>query len=176
MKRKLYITAIALILLSLLMYEYYFIIPQTDVIKEMISSKQETLQKYERFINEAGSAEEGIKKAIAATDSIKSQLISEKSRYRAAAILQGRIESVAGKSGLKIMSIRPLNMVKYESYAGIPVYMDCSGDMKQLSEFLKLVENDAIMLKIDKININAVNITNPKDLRIRIQLSGLLKP
>ncbi|MEW6214517.1 MAG: type 4a pilus biogenesis protein PilO [Nitrospirota bacterium] len=173
MKKKLYIVAIAILILSLFIYEYYFVMPQSESIRGSIVSKYETLQKYEKFINEVGTTEDVIKKAIEDTDNIEAGLIKEGSKFLASARLQRKVEDLAEKAELKIMSIRPLNVVKYDTYTGIPLYLDGSGDIKQLSEFLRLIESDKMLIKIDKINVSVVNIQNPKDLRVRIQISGL---
>lgn len=175
MRKKVYIIGLAILILSLLMFEFYFVVPQSKNLEESIALKYETLQKYERFIREAETTEGAIKKAIEQTDEIKKQIITENSRFLASAVLQRKVEGLAEKAGLKIMSIRPLNVVKYETYMGIPIYFDGSGDIKKISEFLRLVESDKMLIKIDKISMNILNISNPKDLRVRIQISGLSK-
>lgn len=175
LKKRLYIVAIGILVLSIFIYEHYFIIPQSAHIRESIIAKYETLQRYEEFIKNAGITENDIKKLIEETDNIEAGLIKEKSEFLASARLQRGIETFAEKAGLKITAIRPLNVVKYDTYTGVPLYFEGNADIKQLSEFLRLIESEKMLTKIDKMNISITNIQNPKDLKIKIQVSGLVR-
>jgi hypothetical protein len=70
-------------------------------------------------------------------------------------------------------TIRPLSAVKLNDYSVVPVYFEGNANIKQVSEFLKLVESNPIMLKIDKLSLNITNMQKPDDLRFKIQMSGL---
>ncbi len=175
LKKRLYIVAIGILILSIFIYEHYFIIPQSANIRESIIAKYETLRKYEEFIKDTGITEDDIKKVIEETDNMEERLIKEKSEFLASARLQREIEAFAEKAGLKITTIRPLNVVKYNTYTGVPLYFEGNADIKQLSEFLRIIESEKILTKIDKMNISVTNIQNPKDLKIKMQVSGLVK-
>jgi hypothetical protein len=138
-------------------------------------AKYETLQKYEEFMRGKEITEDDIKKVIEETDNIEAGLIKERSEFLASARLQREIETFAEKAGLKITAIRPLNVVKYDTYTGVPLYFEGNADIKQLGEFLRLIESEEMLTRIDKMNISVINIQNPKDLKIKIQVSGLVK-
>ena len=68
------------------------------------------------------------------------RLITEKSDFLASAKMQGEITDLTGKTGLNVATIRPMNAVKLNAYSVIQVYFEGNGNIKQVSEFLKLVE------------------------------------
>jgi len=63
--------------------------------------------------------------------------------------------------------------VKLNDYTVVPVYFEGNGNIKQLSNFLKLVESDKLLLKIEKLSINMTNMQKTEDLKFKIQIAGL---
>ena len=106
---------------------------------------------------------------------LEKRLITEKSDFLASAKMQREITGLTNKTGLNVATIRPMNEVKLNAYRIIQVYFEGNGDIKQVSEFLKLVESDPLMLKIDKLSLNITNMQNTDDLKFKIQISGLSK-
>ena len=64
---------------------------------------------------------------------------------------------------------------KVNDYHSIPIYFEGNGSIRGISEFLRLIEADGLLIKIDKLGLNITNMQNPKDLKFKIQVSGLAK-
>jgi hypothetical protein len=61
------------------------------------------------------------------------------------------------------------------TYSIIQVYFEGNGNIKQMGEFLKSVESNPLLLKIDKLSLNITNMQTPSDLKFKIQISALRK-
>ena len=71
-----------------------------------------------------------------------------------------------------VKSIKPLPFVDYGGYTGLPILLDCMGDIGNLSRFLNFLDSTWELIAIDKLNVatSAGGV-----LRIKVQLSGLKK-
>jgi Tfp pilus assembly protein PilO len=79
---------------------------------------------------------------------------------------------MATNSGFSVTSIKPLPTVEFKNYTGLPIFMDCNGNVKDLSNFLRRLDDPNTLLDIDRLNISA---QQDGGLRIKIQLTGLMK-
>ena len=175
MKKNRYLILALLCICSVYLFETYFLAPATETYREALAKNYKTLQRYEYVVKGAGAAEEGGKDLINDVKNLEKRLITEKSDFLASAKMQSEISGLTNKTGLNVATIRPMKEVQLGGYRIIPVYFEGNGDIKQLSEFLKLVESDPLMLKIDKLSLNITNMQNTDDLKFKIQISGLSK-
>ncbi len=164
---------VLLSLLSLYLFEAYLLTPATENCRESLVEQYKTLQRYERLVKGAGTTEAEVKALLAEMKNIEGRLINEKSDFLASARMQREISDLTGKTGLSVATARPLNAVKLNNYSVIPVYFEGNGNIKQLSDFLKLVETNPLLLKIEKLSLNITNMQKPDDLRFKMQISGL---
>jgi hypothetical protein len=44
-----------------------------------------------------------------------------------------------------------------------------------MSDFLKGIEQDKLLIKVAKVNVNILNMQNPRDLKYKIQVSALAR-
>ncbi len=174
-KKNVYILVILFFAVSLFVFEYYYLTPKTEQMKETIESEYTLLQKYEYFAKNAGKTDDEIKTAAKDIKEIEKKLIQEKSEFLASVKLQNEITGMTGKAGLTVMTIRPLGPVKSKDYSSIPIYFEGNGNIKQFADFMKYVESGDLLLKVDKLNLNITNMQNPKELKFKIQVSGLMK-
>jgi Tfp pilus assembly protein PilO len=143
--------------------------------REEIQTKYGTLRKYEAFLKGSAITETEIQAAMNDVKAIEKRLIPEKSEFLSSAYMQRTIAELTDRTGLNVQSMRPLNAVKIKNFVTIPVYFEGGGSIKQVSDFLKAVEANPVMLRIDKMSFNVTNIQNPKEIRFKIQISGLGK-
>jgi Tfp pilus assembly protein PilO len=160
---------------AVFIFEYAFLAPRAEMMKESIETGNEALVRDEQFLRSARTASGGMSALIDETKSIEGRLIREKSDFLASAKLQGEISGIAGKSGLNVMTIRPLAPVKVGNFKEISVYFEGSGDIKQMSDFLQGIEQDKLLVKVAKLNVTIMNMQNPKDLKYKIQVSALAR-
>jgi predicted RND superfamily exporter protein len=170
-----YIILVLLFICSVYLFESYFLAPSSENYREAIAKEYKTLQRYEYVVREAGSTEGEIKAVITDMKNTEKRLIAEKSVFLASARLQREITDLTGKAGLNLATIRPMNAGKQNNYNVVQAYFEGNGNIKQVSEFLKLLESGPLLLKIDKLSINITNMQQPDDLKFKMQISGLSK-
>ena len=175
MKKKRHLILGLLFICTVYLFETYFLAPATENYRESLEVEYKTLQRYEHVLKGAGSTETAVKTLLADMKNIEPRLIKEKSDFLASAKIQGEITDLAGKTGLNVATIRPMNAVDLKAYRVIQVYFEGNGNINQVSEFLKLVDANPLLLKIDKLALNITNMQNPDDLKFKIQISGLRK-
>ena len=175
MNRRRYILLAAFFVISVILFQSYYLTPKSEIMREEILAQYGMLQKYEAFLKGSGITEAEIETALADMKTIENKLIPKQSEFLSSATVQRFIAELTERSGLHVQTVRPLNAVKTNNFVTIPVYFEGSGSIKQLSDFLKAVEANAVMLRIDKMSFNVTNMQNPKELKFKIQLSGLVR-
>ncbi len=180
------------------MFENYFLLPLTEQHREALAKEYKTLQRYEYVVKGAGATEEEIQALITDMKNTEKRLLAEQSDFLASAKMQGEISDLTSKAGLNVATIRPMAAAKTgdltgkagvnvatirpedtekknDTYSIIQVYFEGNGNIKQVSDFLKLIDESPLLLKIDKLSLNITNMQTPDDLKFRIQISGLRK-
>ena len=175
MTRKKYILIAALLVMTLFLFQTYVLTPKSETMREEIQIKSATLQKYETYMEGSSITDAEIRTAGEEMKAVEMKLVKESSEFLAAARIQKELSELTQNAGLNIQTIRPLNTVKAKSFFFIPVYFEGSGTIKQIGDFLNDVEKHSVLLKIEKMSINVTNIQNPRELRIKMQISGLGK-
>jgi hypothetical protein len=160
---------------AVFIFEFAFLAPRAEMMRESIETRQGALLRDEQFLRNVRMTSGGMNALVKETKDIEDRLLMEKSDFLASAKLQGEISGIAGKSGLNVMTIRPLAPVKLGNFTVIALYFEGSGDIKQMSDFLKGIEQDKLLIKVAKVNVNILNVQNPKDLKYKIQVSALAR-
>jgi Tfp pilus assembly protein PilO len=163
------------LVLAVFAFEYYFLRPGAELLRGRVHAAYAVIQKDERYLKAAAATGEDIQAVSREVEVLEKRLIPEKSEFLAAAKLQGEVSDLAAKAGLKVLTIRPLAPSKVNDYRSIPLYFEGSGSIMEISEFLRSIEADILLIKIDKLGLNITNMQNPKDLKFKIQVSGLAK-
>jgi Tfp pilus assembly protein PilO len=175
MNRRRYVLLGALFIITVVLFQTYYLGPKSETIREEIQTEYGTLQKYEAFLKGSGITEAETQSALNDMKAIEKRLIPEKSEFLSSANMQRVVADLTERAGLSVQSIRPLNAVKEKNFLTIPVYFEGNGSIKQLSDFLKAVEAGPVMLKIDKMSLSVTNMQNPKEVRFKIQVSGMAR-
>src|SRR5512135_3086772 len=118
-------------------FQYAFLAPEADTMKESIETGYKTLMRDKQFLASAGMTAANMNSLINETKGIEDRLIQEKSDFPASAKLQGGVSGIARQSGLHVTTISPVPTVKLGKHSVVSVYFEGSGDVKQLSELLK---------------------------------------
>ena len=105
MKKNKYVLAAFALVFVIIIFEYYFLEPQSIALRETIESKYNVLQKYEFIIKGGGLTEESIKSDIDNLNNIEAKLIQGKTDFLASAELQNAISGLTDKAGLKVLVI-----------------------------------------------------------------------
>lgn len=170
--RPLAVAAAALVAV-LLAADYYYLGPLSVSLKDAIHARYGVLRRDEQFVREAGATTSGLEAYEKEMKSFDGRLMKEKSEFLASARLQEKFSALTQVSGLAVTTVRPMAAVKIGPYSGIPLYVEGSGTIQQISTLLREVEGEQMLLKIDKLSLAITNMQNPTELRFKIQVSGL---
>lgn len=172
MKRSVLITGILAVIAGIYFIVLLPLAEKRASIRERSEAGYASLEKYERFLSGAVNAESELKAVKGRLERLESRLLGETDTSLAVSRLQSRVQDIARGSGLTITSIRPLPAESLEGYASIPLYIDATGGIRELSEFLKGLDSSSVFIGVEKLDV----ATAPQEtLRIKIQLSGLKK-
>jgi Tfp pilus assembly protein PilO len=171
-KRK-YVLLGAALVFTLMVFQGYFLAPKSELIREEIRTKYVLLQKYEAYLKGSVGTDAEIRAAVAELKEAEQKLIAEKSEFLASARLQSDITEIAQNAGLNVQTLRPMNILKTGNYIVVPIHFEGNGNIKQVSDFLKALEGHPAIVKVDKMTLNVTNMQNPKELRFKMQISGL---
>jgi Tfp pilus assembly protein PilO len=175
MKRRRFILIGALVTAGILLFQNSYLAPRSETMRGEIQSRYGLLQKYEAYLKGSGLTEREMAELIAEMKTIEKRLMSEKSEFLSSAGMQRIVAELSEKSGLSVLTMRPINAVKGGNFITVPVYFEGTGNISQISDFLHSVEKNQVMLKIDKLSINVTNMQNPKELRFKMQLSAMAR-
>lgn len=155
---------------------YVFLIAPLDEkrvdIQERLRMDYATLHKYEAVSGNREQIEPLLEQTRNDLQDIEQNIFPKTDLSVAFAKLQKNVQALARESGLTVTSVKPLPTISYEHYTGLPLYIDCAGDIKELSEFLKSLDSRDVFYRIDRLNIAA---SRNGSLRIKMQLSGLMR-
>lgn len=177
MKRPVIIVAVAVAVMALYVMVIMPLSEERPRMKETLHAKYSTLQKYEAFLKTSGKAGSALggDTIVKEVENMGSALIQDTNESLAFARLQGHIQDFAEKSGVKIISIKPLSVVKYKHYSSLPIQLEANSGIVQVGGFLKQLEESKQLIGIDRLSINVMSTQMPGDLKIRMQVSGLMK-
>jgi Tfp pilus assembly protein PilO len=163
----------AALVAALLAIDYYYLGPLSASLRDDIQLRYGVLRRDEQFVKEAGSTSAGLEAYEKEMKSFEGRLMKEKSEFLASARLQEKFSELTRKAGLAVTTVRPGAAVKLGPYNGIPLYAEGSGTIQQVSALLREVEEEPMLLKVDKLSLAITNMQNPLELRFKIQVSGL---
>lgn len=149
--------------------------PVTDrhtIIVEEVEMKSKTLGKYKLLLNTAAETRDGLKGVAGELDTYEGLLIDVENDAMGFARLNSYMQELINKSGVEVISIKPLNVVKYDLHVGLPIQVNATADTRQVITFLQSLSSGKYLVSIDNVNIRVVNTRKPDKLRIKIQISG----
>jgi Tfp pilus assembly protein PilO len=169
-------TTISIIVVAAVIIVYVlFIAPLPEKrgpLKERLQMDHTTLMKHERFIQRTKKAGVETEEALKDLEEKEKFIIHSTDKSLAFARLQTRIQNLTSRAGLRISTIKFLPAADHKGYTELPIYVDSTGDISNLSEFLKSLDSGKDFIKINTIDIS----TAPKGkLRVKMQLAGLMK-
>ncbi len=162
-------------IIALLAAAYVLIVEPLAEKRVQIQDKLQTdyrtltkLARYKRLKDQANNRLEVSRKNLENTERL---ILPTSDTSVAFAKLQRNVQGMATSSGLLVTSIKPLPTLEFKNYTGLPIFMDCTGDIQKLGDFLKRLDAPTVFLGIDRLNIST---QQNGELRIKIQLTGLM--
>lgn len=140
-------------------------------VQERLQTEYRTLSKYQRVLASREHIEPRLERTREELLQMEENIFENSKLSVAFAQLQNDVQRLAAKSGLGVTSVKPLPTISYEHYTGLPIYIDCKGNIRNLGKFLKEIDSSERFYSIDRLDIS---VARGDSLRIRMQLSGLM--
>lgn len=157
-------------------FDRYYVMPRAVSMQEELVVAYAGLKKDENFVKSASAPGKDGAAFETEMKNLEKRLIPEKTEFLASVRLQDEVSAMSERAGLRLSTTRTLPAEKLGSYLTVPLYMEGNGNIRQLSDFLKYLETGTFLIKPDKLTVNITNMQNPKEVKFKVQVSGLARP
>ncbi len=173
-KRILYVILVFLMLI--VYFNYIQPIPEKrQIIREEIYLKSKKLQKYQNLTKQKESIKRQIEKLELEKKKVEATFLPVSNETLGLVTIQQIVRDLSSKANLKIIALRPLDVIKSNYLVGLPVQVTAIGNIKSLTEFFKGISENPYLLSVDMLNIRVVNVQKPDKLRIKFTITGYIK-
>ncbi len=176
-KRSLLIALPVLVILAALaFYEYVYLGIQAEVasVKEAQTAKANTLQKYLTFVSKKPDLEKSLVRLREERKAAEPKLLSGDTLSLAAASLQSTVKGMITARGGTISSERVEKPEDLGKFKVVSVSIDAVvPDPRALSDALYAMETQTPYLVIRELDSRVRNFTQPRDLMLRLKVSGI---
>ncbi len=172
MRRRL---SVILTISTLVLLYFSYLLPMQEkrqLIREELFIKTRTLKSYKELIHKGKDVEEELRKLAKNFLEKEKELIAADNNSLGMVRFQEVLRNYADKSSIKVISTKPMNIIKHRYLIGLPVQITATGDVKNVSEFLRLIEQSPYLISIDNLSIRMMNRKRPDQLRVKIGFSG----
>jgi hypothetical protein len=180
MKRKSRILLVAIplmvVLLGIVVYDYGYRRVRSELAEreEALAVKSKVLAKYMTLIADRPAIEAGLAASLEARKAEESKIIGGQTLSVAAANLQGNIKVMITSRGGTISSERVEKPEEAGAFRVITVTLDAVlPDAAALVDVLYAVETQTPYLAVRELDARIRNFKEPRDLTVRIKVSGL---
>jgi len=172
MSRNIIILAAVTALLTLYVLFISPLDEKRSTLKDELYVQYKSLIKHERFISSTQNAQEELEKARTDLEAKENHIIIASDVSLAFAQLQTKVQDMAKQAGLTVTQLKPLQAEdKKVGYKLLPLFIDCRGEIWQLSKFLNFLDSTPDFISVDRLQVTE---TQGK-LRIKVQISGLMR-
>lgn len=167
------------IAISILIYAFgvQSVVEATKKTKEEIVLKRKVVSKYESYLHNRKTVEEGLDRTVKQYEEIQERLLPGETPQLGAANLQEIVKRVSEKNGIGIRSFRILEPKEIDSYRKVSVQIEFNptNSMLNLGQFIHDIENQEKELMISEMDLLVVNIRMPNNIQGNLVVSGLMK-
>jgi len=175
-ERTIVVTTIAIVLIFLVVE--FVIDPFLESqrrIQEQIPTKLKQLEKYRQFVEGKAQAEQHLKRVQQTAKQCTNMLLPGNTPALAAANLQEILKTLSAKNKIKIHSEKVLDPKAVDFFEQIPVQIDFTSSITDLTSFVYDLETYQKVLTITDLNIRVTNRRAPRDVRATIVVAGLMQ-
>lgn len=144
-------------------------------LRENIAAMYGELLRYESYIKGDRVTPGELEAAKGELGDMEAGVIERSDESLAFAEFQIKVQEIAERTGISILSVRPLSSVEHASYKGLPLFIEGRAGIRQLGAFLKAIDTKDSYIKLESLNVLVPGRKAGRKLRIKMQLSGLMK-
>ena len=145
--------------------------------QEEILMKKNVILKYESFLQNRKTVEEGLDRTMKQYEEIQQRLLPGETPQLGAANLQEIVKRLSEKNGIGIRSFRILEPKEINSYRKVSVQIEFNptNSMLSLGQFIHDIENHGKELMISEMDLLVMNIRMPNNIQGSLVVSGMMK-
>ncbi len=145
--------------------------------QEEILLKKNVILKYESFLQNRKTVEEGLDRTMKQYEEIQQRLLPGETPQVGAANLQEIVKRLSEKNGIGIRSFRILEPKEINSYRKVSVQIEFNptNSMLSLGQFIHDIENHGKELMISEMDLLVMNIRMPNNIQGGLVVSGMMK-
>lgn len=143
--------------------------------KAEVAAKSKLLARYQGLWDSKGEVEKKLKEIQAKYSSLEAMFLKEKNQSLAAAELQTILEDLSVQSGAVISSSKVMGSRKDGKFEAITIQLDVKSPLKNLLDFIFLVENAKEYLSIGELHLRVLSFNDLERLDTKLEVSGFIK-
>jgi hypothetical protein len=144
-------------------------------IKDQIPVKLKQLEKYRQFVAGKAEAKKNLAHVQHEAKRNANKLLAGNTPPLAAANLQEILDTLSEKNKIKINSEKVLDSKSVGYFERIPVQVDFTSSITNLTNFIYDIETYQKALSIIDLNIRVTNRRAPRDVRATVVVAGLMQ-
>lgn len=144
-------------------------------LESQIESKIFLLAKYYEVLNRKDYYKEKKEANRRLSVQLNQWFLSPKQPTLAAASLQKSLEKKAKQTRVNFVQVKPQKTRPVEGLLGIPVRITVKSALKELTRFIREVENDSTFLVVDTLTVRRINNNDPEILETDLLVLGFVK-
>src|SRR5919108_88099 len=150
---------LTLAILSLILGQYAVVAPfleRREWVKNQLDNQPQLLEKNLRYLNQREALAAALESAQNEIKAREPKLLTGDTPSVTASDLQDSVQGLATKEGTQVITTRVLNPEPAGSLAKISVQMEVGGQIDQIANLLRDIENSPKLLMIDEINVRSL--------------------
>lgn len=181
---------VTLAILVIALARYLLILPfleRWDWVKNQLEIQPQLLEKNLRFVTQQERLTAALDAAQKEIKIREPKLLSGNTASVSASDLQEIVQGLATKEGSQVITTRVLNPEPAGSFSKIAIQMELGGQIDQIANFIRAVDNSPKLLVVDEINVRSlfrpVRIPQPQavaqtaiqNLRVSVTIAGFVR-
>jgi len=150
-------------------------IERQQLVREEIPVRIQQLEKYRRFVAGKSRSEENLKRIRALSKKSEQKMLPGATPALAAANLQDILKTLSAKNLISIKSEKVLDTKPLDFFERIPVQIEFTSTITNLTNFLHDIESYEKLLIINDLTVRVTSRRNPRDVRATLVVTGLMK-
>jgi len=176
-----------LAILIILLARYFIIAPyleRREWVKSQLELQPQLLEKNLRYLARKDEFAAGLEAARNEIKAREPKLLTGDTPSVSASDLQDTVQNLAVKGGTQVITTRVLNPETVGSFAKIAIQMEIGGQIDQIANLMRAIDNSPKLLVVDEINVRSlfrpVGVPQPQavpqvaiqNLRVSLTVAG----
>jgi Tfp pilus assembly protein PilO len=157
-------------------------------VQSQLEIQPQRLEKNLRYTDRKGEIMAGLEKSRAELKSLEPLLLTSDTPSVSASDLQQTVQGLASRGGAQVVSTRVLSPETMGPFTRIPIQLEISGLIEQVTGLIQGVESASKLLVINEINVRSFAVVGtaprrtdgvasqpPQNLRVSLTVSGFVR-